>query len=93
MPMTVPTNPAPAPPCALLVMCNECGRGVEAPLPLDQDQLARFLARHTWYGVVLTPPGKVPILLGALCGECAPKSFGTEILRAAEERRQQLLRG
>jgi hypothetical protein len=33
----------PPPPCALLVMCNECGSGTEMPLPIDREGLARFL--------------------------------------------------
>lgn len=89
----VPVSPSAPPPCALLVMCNECGRGVEAPLPMDQDLLSRILAQQAWFVAVLSPPGQVPILLSALCGECAPKVFAPEILRMAEERRQLLLQG
>lgn len=83
----------PAPPCALLVMCNECGRGVEVALPIDQESLALSLAHHVWFVAIITPPGQVPILFGALCGDCFPKVFAPEILRAAEERRQWILRG
>lgn len=84
--MSVPT-------CALLVLCNECGRGVELPLPIDHESFPRSLARHAWFVVIITLPGQVPILFGALCGDCALKVFSPEILRAAEERRQRMLRG
>ncbi len=79
------------PPCALLVMCNECGRGIEVTLPIDHESFPRSLGRHAWFVAILTPPGEVPILFGALCGDCAPKVFSPEVLRAAEERRQKLL--
>jgi hypothetical protein len=77
-------------------MCTECGRGTEAPLPIDRDSLARFLAQVVWYVAVLTPPGQgpeVPVVLSALCGSCAPNIFPPEVMRVAEERRQQVLRG
>jgi hypothetical protein len=80
-------------PCALLVMCSECGRGVEVPLPIDRDALARFLVLRAWFVSILTAPGQTPILFGAVCNECAPKVFSPEVLRAAEERRQKLLQG
>jgi len=83
----------PPPPCALLVMCNECGSGAEVPLPIDREGLARFLVLQGWHVGILTPPGQVPILLSALCGGCAPKVFPPEALRAAEERRQRMLQG
>jgi hypothetical protein len=82
-----------SPACALLVMCGACGRGIEAPLPIDRDALARFLAQNAWYLSILTAPGQVPILFGALCGDCAPGVFPPEIIRAAEERRQRMLQG
>lgn len=78
-------------PCALLVMCTECGRGAEVPLPVDRDSFARFLALRAWFGSILSPPGQVPILFGAICNECAPKVLTPEVLRAAEARRQKLL--
>jgi hypothetical protein len=84
------------PKCALLVMCAHCGQGVEAPLPIDRDAFARLLAERGWFVSVLTPPsqdGTTPMLLGALCNTCAPNIFPPEVLKAAEERRQQLLRG
>lgn len=79
--------------CALLVMCGACGRGIEVPLPTDRDVLAHFLAQSAWFVSILTPPGQVPILFGALCGDCAPSVFPPEILRAAEEQRQKMLQG
>jgi hypothetical protein len=84
------------PPCALLVMCCDCGKGLEAPLPLDQATFALFLARQSWFVSVLSPPGQgpeKPLLFGALCMECAPKVFPPEVMKAAEERRQQMLAG
>lgn len=94
------TNSAPSaapprePPSALLVMCAHCGQGVEAPLPIHRDALDRLLAARGWFISVLTPPkqgGTTPMLLGALCNACAPNIFPPEVLKAAEERRQQLL--
>ena len=84
-------GPEALPPYALLVMCNECGRGVEILLPIAHAHFERSLARHAWFVAVLTLPGQTPILFGALCGDCAPKIFPPEILQAAEERRQKLL--
>lgn len=80
-------------PWALLVMCNECGRGVAVSLPIDHESFARSLAQLAWFVALLTPSGQVPTLFGALCGDCAPKVFSPEILRAAEERRQWMLQG
>jgi hypothetical protein len=82
------------PKCQLLVMCVQCGQGVEAPLPIERYALSRLLAQHGWFTSVLSPPGQgpeVPILFGALCAICAPTVFPVEVLRAAEERRQKLL--
>ncbi len=87
-----PAEPA----CALLVMCVECGQGVEAPLPTDRRAIARLLAQHGWFMSVLSPPGQgpeTPILVGALCPTCAPNVFPPEVLRVAEERRQKMLAG
>lgn len=86
-------DPETSPKCALLVLCGECGRGVEVPLPTDRDALERFLAQHSCFMAVLTPPGQQPVLFGAICGECAPRVFTPEVIRAAEERRQKLLQG
>jgi len=83
------------PPCTLLVMCCECGQGVEALLPTDRDTLARLLSKHGWFMAVMTPPRQgfeTPIVMGALCGTCAPTVFPPEVMKAAEERRQMLLR-
>lgn len=84
----------PEPRCTFLVMCVQCGQGAEAPLPLDRDGTARFLAQIGWYVSVLTPPGQgpeVPILLAALCLTCAQAVYPPEVLKVAEERRQQML--
>ncbi len=71
-------------------------QGIEVPLPFDREGLSRFLAQIGWYVSVLTPPGQppeVPILFAALCASCAQVAFPPEILKAAEEHRQQLIQG
>ena len=85
------SNPPTELSCSLLVLCVECGSGVEVPLPIDRDALARFLAQCGWFMAIMTGPGHLPILFGVLCPGCAPRVFSPEILRAAEERRQKLL--
>ncbi len=85
---------ASAPPCSLLVMCVECGRGIEVPLPTDRSQIDHLLAQQDWFMSVLTPPNQdpsVPIVVGALCANCAPAVYPPEVLRAAKERRLKLL--
>ncbi len=93
----VPSIPsASEPKSAWLVMCLHCGQGIEVPLPFDREGLSRFLAQIGWYVSVLTPPGQppeVPILFAALCASCAQVAFPPEILKAAEEHRQQLIQG
>lgn len=79
---------------AWLLMCVQCGQGAEAPMPLDRDGPALFLAQIGWYVSVLTPPGQgpeVPILLAALCTSCAEAIYPPEVMKVAEERRQQML--
>jgi hypothetical protein len=91
-----PNDPKTEPKSALLVMCVQCGQGIEAPLPIERAALSHLLAQHGWFTSVLSPPGQgsdVPILFGALCTTCAPTVFPPEVLRAAEERRQKLLQG
>lgn len=97
-PKTDPATSAPSlvpatvePHCSLLVMCTECGQGSEVPLPFDRDALVRFLAKIGWYLAVLTSPGEVPIVLTAICTSCASTVFPPEVMKAAEERRQQVL--
>jgi hypothetical protein len=85
---------APIPTFALLVMCVECDKGLEVPLPLDQHTYALHLAQHAWFVAVMSPPGQsseVPILFGALCTHCAPTIFPPETMKDAEARRQQLM--
>jgi hypothetical protein len=96
---TIPQGPQgqvsrPEPKFSLLVMCAECGEGIEAPLPLDQRGLALLLAQRGWFTSVMSPPGQgpeVPILFAALCGTCAQKVYPPEVYKVAEERRQMLL--
>jgi hypothetical protein len=94
MTTTTTTTPTPTPTTALLVLCVECGDGVEVPLPTYLDAIALVLAQRGWFMSVLTPPGQgpeVPIVVGALCMNCAPRVFPPEIMKAAEERRLKLL--
>ena len=88
--MTIPTEPK----CALLVMCVECGQGIEMPLPVDQHTLALFLAQRGWFISVLSPPDQgpeVPVVIGPLCSACAQQVYPPEVFQAAEGRRQQLV--
>jgi hypothetical protein len=90
----IPNPPTSEPKCSLLVMCLECGDGMEAELPLDQRSLTLLIARRGWYTSVLTPPGQgpeVPLVFGVVCAACAPKVYPPEILMAAEERRKTYL--
>jgi hypothetical protein len=87
---TAPIEPT----CALLVMCVECGQGIEATLPIDYRAFVYLLATNSWFPSVLTPPNQgseVPILFGALCPSCAQQVYSPEVFQAAEERRQQML--
>lgn len=80
----------------MLLICAECGRGIEVPLPTDRSLLAIFLARQGWFMSVLTPPNqdpKIPIVLGALCSSCASHVWPPEALKSAEEWRQRALAG
>ena len=82
------------PPCQLLVMCVECGSGIEVPLPTDRDAITRLLARHGWFMSMLSPPGQStvsPIVVGAVCVSCAPTVYPPEVLKIAEERRLKML--
>jgi hypothetical protein len=86
--------PQPTPKVALLVMCVECGDGVEAVLPIDHRAIELLLAQRGWHMSALTPPGQgpeVPIVLCVLCSTCAPKMFPPEGVKALEERRQRIL--
>ena len=86
--------PGPEPVCALLVLCVECGQGIELPLPIDQRDLAFLLAQSGWFISVMSPPGhgsEVPMILGPLCTACAQQVYSPEVFAAAEQRRQQLL--
>jgi hypothetical protein len=82
------------PQCALLVMCCECGEGIELPLPIDNRSVGLLLAQRGWFISVLSPPGQgpeTPLVLGPLCTACAQKVYPPEVFAAAEQRRQQLL--
>lgn len=86
-----PQVPGPEPKCTLLVMCVECGEGVDAPLPLDHKALAILVAQRGWFMSVLSQPGQSPLLFGVLCTLCAQKVFPPELFKVAEERRVALL--
>lgn len=77
---------------ALLVLCVECGEGVEVLLPIERDGLARLLAQQGWFLSGLTPPGQTPIVFGAICSRCAPIVYTPEIYKSAEARRQKMLK-
>jgi hypothetical protein len=88
------SSAATAPTFALLVMCVECGAGVEVLLPTDRSAIALLLAQRGWYMSVLTPQGQgleVSLVVGAVCASCAPIVYSPELLTIAEERRQKLL--
>lgn len=85
-------------PCALLVLCVECGDAAELPLPLDQQLLALVLAQRGWFIAVLNAPdstvegsGLAAAVLGPICTSCAQQRYAPEVFDAAEQRRQQLL--
>ena len=89
----------PEPPCALAVMCIECGDGAELPLPIDRRALTFLLAQGGWFTVVLSAPqsqdpqGQMPqpMTLGPLCPPCAQKVYAPDVFAAIEHQRQQLL--
>ena len=86
-----PQVPRPEPKCALLVMCVECGEGIDAPLPIDHKAIAILVAQRGWFMSVLSQPGQEPLLFGVLCTLCAQKVFPAELFKVAEERRLALL--
>jgi hypothetical protein len=84
----------PEPFCALLVMCIECGMGIELTLPIDTRTIGFLLAQHGWFISRMGPPDQgpeVPVVLGPLCTACAQQVYSPEMFAAAEQRRQQLL--
>ena len=84
----------PAPAFVLLVLCVECGQGVELAFPIDQRSIALVLAQNGWFVSVLSPPDQgptVPVVLGPLCSDCAPQVYPPEVFKFAEEQRQRLL--
>ena len=79
---------------ALLVLCVECGEGVEVPLPIDYVPFLFFLAQRGWFTSVLKQPAQDPeaaTLFAALCTPCAQKVYPPEVFKIADERRQQLV--
>lgn len=89
-----PQASKPEPKCALLIMCEKCGEGVDALLPIEHRSIAILLAQRGWFMSVVSPPGQgpeVPIVFAALCGTCAQQVFPPEVYKAAEARRQMLL--
>ena len=80
--------------CLLVVLCIECGQGVEVPLPTDRNTITLQLAKHGWFMSVLTPPSQgpaVPIVVGAICASCAATVYPPEVMKVAEERRLKML--
>ena len=78
----------------LLVMCIECGQGVEVTLPTTRDAIARQLAQRGWFMSVLTPPGQgpgVPIVVATICAGCAATVYPPEVMKVAEARRLKML--
>jgi hypothetical protein len=95
--MSTDSPKAPLPKFKLLVMCAECDRGIEVPLPTDRTLFALTLVRQGWFMsvlTVLTPPNQDPaatITVGAICESCAPRVWSPEFMLAAEEWRRKLL--
>jgi len=90
------TQQTPTPPVlALLVTCVECGEGVEVIFPIEQHALDTLLAVRGWYLSVLSPPQpppqQSPVVIGAVCTNCAQRAFSPELLKASEARRQAIL--
>lgn len=87
------TNQAPPvdPPWHLVVLCVECGDGIELALPIDRN-FEQKLVGHGWFASIMEPPqaGK-PIVLGTLCNACAKARFPPDIFQAAEARRQRFV--
>ena len=95
--------PRPEPNCALVVMCIECGDGLELPLPIDNRTIGLLLAQRGWFISVLSRPNdpnrviapgqgpETPMVLGPLCTACAQQVYPPEVFAAAEQRRQQFL--
>lgn len=77
----------------LVIICvegrdPECKGTVELPLPITGESLHEGLSKEGWYESVLTAPGQgqgVPILIGALCGPCAPHVHSPELLASADK--------
>lgn len=66
--------------------CLECST--------DRAAIERLLAQHGWFMSMMSPPGQgpdVPIVVGAVCGTCAPTVCPPEALKVAEERRLKIL--
>jgi hypothetical protein len=92
--MSTDSPKASQPTFVLLVMCAECDRGIEVPLPTDRPLFALSLVRQGWFMSVLSPPNQdpaAPITVGALCESCAPRVWSPELMKAAEEWRRKLL--
>ncbi len=99
-PNFAPATPQPSggPPCALVVLCVECGQDTVLLLPIDHRSLAYHLAHSGWHISVLREPepgpgsGTVaPMVFGPLCAACAQTVYPPEVFAAAEQRRQQLV--
>jgi hypothetical protein len=92
--VTPPAKPA-EPSTALLMMCVECGDGMQMPLPLDMRRLSFFLAQNAWFPSVVSPPNQgaeAPMVIAPLCAACAKKVYPAEMFKVIEERRLSLLK-
>lgn len=90
-----PQASIPEPKAALLVLCMECGDRVEALMPIEHKAITILLAQRGWHMPMMRPPRQnpeVPALFGVHCATCAPKLYPPEMLKAAEEHRQMILK-
>jgi len=61
----------------MLLLCAECGRGIEVPLPTDRSLLAIFLARQGWFMSVLKDPSRNTRIVMPRMTSGVPTSLGT----------------
>lgn len=56
-------------------LASVCRLAIDVPFGVDESVLVRELWERGWLLTLRTPPGKKPVLLGALCFECARATF------------------